>query len=501
MSGRAADEAGQPVSGQIVRVNSRAVVEAARQDLEAFESLMLNSIDRLGLPTEGIIVDVREREKLLRNAEDALDKLDDEQRARASYISKMMMAASVGLFDAALTYLWDETISELRKRVAAFDVEYFFDLAEPDPAKRKGLRTPEDLPKLDDSKLMEAAAKIQLISNIGYRQLDHIRYMRNYASSAHPTDVSLTGLNLVAWLETCIREVITLPHATVVAEIGRLLYNIKTKRMSQNELDIAAAFFDNLPLEQADNLAAGLFGIYNPPDASPDTQDNVRNLWPDLWPYVGEDKRIDFGVKLARFRANGDTDRATRARELLDLVDGTAYLADTERKAELSQALDDLIAAHEGWDNFSNEPPVARRLQALVGKHGQVPDGFSTTYVRQLIYVFLTNGHGKSWAADPIYKELIGTFDSAQAGIARRTFADSTISSRLQRTLAREKWAELLDLIEPKLTGRRDRTLLDTVRAFSGTPDRLILDSEVKRQLGVVRKPRSGTSRRPGAKS
>lgn len=379
MIDRSADGAGQPVSGEIVRANPRVAVEAARQDLEAFEGLMLASIDRLGLPTEGIIVDVREREKLLRNAEDALDRLDGEQRARASYISKMMMAASVGLFDAALTYLWDETISELRKRVAAFDVEYFFDLAETDPAKRKGLRTPEDLPKLDDSKLMEAASKIQLISDVGYKQLDHIRYMRNHASSAHPTEVTLTGLTLVAWLEVCIREVITLPHATVVAEIGRLLHNIKTNRMSQTEVDIAAASFDNLPPDQADNLAAGLFGIYNPPDATPDAQDNIRKLWPEFWPYVGEDKRIDFGVKLARFRANGDTDRATRARELLDLVDGTAYLADSERLAELSQALDDLLTAHEGWNNFANEPAVASRLQALVGKHGQVPDGFSTS--------------------------------------------------------------------------------------------------------------------------
>lgn len=31
----------------------------------------------------------------------------------------MIMAGSVGLFDAALNYLWDETVIELRKRVIA----------------------------------------------------------------------------------------------------------------------------------------------------------------------------------------------------------------------------------------------------------------------------------------------------------------------------------------------------------------------------------------------
>ncbi|MEV0539263.1 hypothetical protein [Nocardia salmonicida] len=496
MSERAGD-AEQLVSGQIARADPRIQVAAAGKDLQAFEDLMLNVIDQWGLPTEDIIVNVREREKLLRNTPDALEALDGPQRARASYVAKMILAASVGLFDAALNYLWNETINELRARVASFDVAYFFDLAETDPARRSTLRTPEDLAKIDDSKLMEAANRIKLISDVGYKQLDHIRYMRNNASAAHPNQVTLTGLKLAEWLETCIREVITLPRDNVVAEIGRLLHNVRTQRLAEAELTAAAAFFDNLPPDQADNLAAGLFGIFNPPDATPDTQDNVRNLWPELWPYVGEDQRNECGIKLARFRANGDADRAQRARDLLDLVDGTAYLPESDREAELAQALDDLTNAHEGWNNFYQEPPVAQRLLNLVGTHGQVPARFSPTYVRQLVYVFLTNGNGTAWNADPIYKELIGKFDPNQAGIALRVFADSKIASRLQHDLSRTKWAELLDLIAPKLTGRRDRTLLDAIRAFNGTPDQLKLDSGIKQQLNLS-SPR-GRSKPPAA--
>jgi hypothetical protein len=35
--------------------------------------------------------------------------------------------------------------------------------------------------------------------------------------------VELTGMQLAAWLETCVRQVITLPYDTVTAETGRLL--------------------------------------------------------------------------------------------------------------------------------------------------------------------------------------------------------------------------------------------------------------------------------------
>ncbi len=53
---------------------------------------------------------------------------------------------------------------------------------------------------------MRAAREMGLISDVGYIQLDHIRDMPNFASAAHPNHNTLTGLQLVTWLETCIRE-------------------------------------------------------------------------------------------------------------------------------------------------------------------------------------------------------------------------------------------------------------------------------------------------------
>ncbi|MEU7384996.1 hypothetical protein AB0A91_34560 [Streptomyces sp. NPDC042207] len=256
---------------------------------------------------------------------------------------------------------------------------------------------------------------------------------------------------------------------------------LKSKRLPQDELKKAAAFFDGLEQDQADTLAAGFFGIYTPADAAPETLDNVRSLWPDLWPLVSEDARNEVGIKLARFTANADTDRATRARELLELVGGSSYLPEPERVAEIQQALDDLKRAHEAhMRNFAEEPPAARRLKDVVGRHGDIPKQVVRSYVIHLVYVFLTNGYGVAWNAEPIYKELIGRFDGYQAAIALRGFANSQIRLRLQDDIPRKKWKELLDQIEPKLTGRGDRTFLDAVRNFRGTPDQLYQDTKIK---------------------
>ncbi|WP_177235234.1 hypothetical protein [Streptomyces sp. MUSC 14] len=455
-------------------------VQAARADLEAFEDLMFQVLEDWGLPTDNIIVAARQRETLLRNTPSVIEDLTDAERAKAPYIAKMIMAGSVGLFDAALNYLWNETVNRLRDHVAAFDVDYFFELAEPDPARRKNLKTREDLSEIGDYQLLEAANRIKLISDVAFKQLAHINYMRNHASAAHPNIEELTGLKLAEWLETCIKEVFQLKPRNVVAEIGKLLHNVKAKRLPSDELKKAATFFDGLPQDQADNLAAGLFGIYTPANATPEVLDNVRLLWPELWPMVSEDARNEFGIKLARFSANVDLDRATRARELLDLVDGSAYLPESERVAEIQQALDALKRAHEEWNNFYEEPPAAQRLKDVVGRHGDIPAQVTRSYVVHLVYVFLTNSHGVAWNAEPTYQELIGRFDGLQAAFALRSFANSKIRLRLEDKLPREKWDELLDMIAPKLTGRRDRAFLDTVRDFNGTPDELWLDSKIK---------------------
>ena len=60
-----------------------------------------------------------------------------------------------------------------------------------------------------------------MISDIGYRLLDNIKFMRNWASAAHPNQNELTGLQLIEWLETCIREVISLPLSNLSAPDAR----------------------------------------------------------------------------------------------------------------------------------------------------------------------------------------------------------------------------------------------------------------------------------------
>jgi hypothetical protein len=457
-------------------------VDAPGTELARFETGLRGMLEQFGLPTEQLFVPVNERVSMVSNVGNVLAELDAGVRAESHYVSKMVAAATVGLFDAALNYLWDELVSALRSRVVGFDLSYFFDIAAGNNADlRKGLKSEDDLPSVDDARLLRASLEIGLISDVGFARLDHIRYMRNHASAAHPNQNHLTGLELVTFLQLCIREVINTPTDTVTAHTGRLLANIKKGLLDQAAVESAAVFFDQLPPDRADTLANGLFGLYTAPDRTPVVADNVRLLWPRLWPFVRDAARSSYGLRHARAIASAETGFATAARELIDLVNGTAYLTTEVRAVDMSEALDLLSVAHEGFNNFYNEPAPARRVLDLAGEKGDVPDPIRDRYIHVVVDCFLGNGHGVSSAAAVSYEKMLARFSSADAGVALRLCMDPVYSSLLASSVGRSQWARLLDILEPKLTSTTDRNLMAAIRAFTGTPDQLRVDSAVKR--------------------
>lgn len=454
--------------------------------LSTYENSLFEFISSFGLPTDNILVPIDERKKVIRNFGDAIIGLNQDELSKAAYISKFLTAASTGLFDAALNYLWDETITQLRARIAVYDIEYFYDIAVSSD-KRKRISGVEDLCKLDDSELINGAKEIDLISDIGYRHLDFIKYMRNWASAAHPNQVVLTGLQLISWLETCIKEVITLPYSTITIEIGRLLKNIKEQVLGSSDIQTIKSFIYNLNQEKANSLSSGLFGIYTRTETNTSTRGNIKNIMPSLWERVEENIRNDFGIKYARFSVNGDVEQAQFAREFLQIVNGESYLPDQIKVTELDNVLNQLYEAHNSINNFYKEPTYAYQLERLVGTNG-VPSQINDKYVLCLIYVFLTNGNGVCYDANVVYKKLITEFNQKQIIIAICSFYNKHISSRLQFGLCQTKYKELITILSEKNVSPAVEEMIQLIEDYRAPLYTMSKDTTMKQKVEVLKK-------------
>ncbi|WP_009630949.1 hypothetical protein [Synechocystis sp. PCC 7509] len=458
------------------------------KELSSFELSVLRFLAEQGLPTEAVLVPVNERLTIFRNLVDVLSRINDQQKPHSIYISKFVAAVASGLFDAALNYLWDETILELRKRVSTYDISFFYDNAVNSPEKRKNLKDETDLHKINDSELIEGAKTIALISDIGYNNLNNIRFMRNWVSAAHPNQNKITGLQLIAWLEICIIEVISLPLSNGTIAIQKFLTNIKKNILLEEEARKIAAFFLELTPEQTNNFASGLFGIYTRIDTTSQTKQNVHRVIPYLWDRVDEQTRQQFGVKYGRFIANNDQAEARLALEFLELVSGKSYIPETLLTVEIDTALDNLINAHRGWDNFSNEPPFSKALNALINDRGEVPLSIRQKYVLGLVEVFLTNGNGVSTNAEAIYLSLVERFNTTEAVIAVLSFNHTTIATKLQQALCQKKYRELLQIMKTKVSAPAVKELINEIEYYKGPLFRLREQSEFKSKVDNMRK-------------
>lgn len=437
-------------------------------DLRTFEVSLLGIVEGLGLPVEKILVPVSHRQKVFQQVPGVLEELEDTKLADAAYLSKFMAAVAAGLFDAALNYLWDETIRAVRRRAADYDLNYFFDqAAEPGSDLRGKLHGADDMKLIDDQKLLVAANRIGLITDLGHRQLDLVRFMRNHASAAHPNQSELRASQLVDYLDTCITEVINPDDSESVIHVRRLLANIKASAIDPAHAAEMAVPFENLIQDQADNLGMGFFGIYTRPGAETFVLTNIRLLLPALWEQISEEVRKQFGVKAYRFRINHQAAEAELAREFLDTVDGLSYLPDDARVPLIDGALDALLSAHRGWSNFAAEGLPAQDLVRLLGDGFDVPRGIQEKYVTVIVYVFLTNGFGVSWSANPVYEELISNFTTREATYALNTITNTTVANRLHQPLSKQKFGELLHLLEGKIVSGPRRALFDELRRMS----------------------------------
>ena len=123
------------------------------------------------------------------------------------------------------------------------------------------------------------------------------------------------------------------------------------------------------------------------------------------------------------------------------------------------------MVAHNSFNNFYNEPSFAKQLRSVVGNHGSVPPQMNFQYVKVIVSVFLTNGSGVAWEADPIYIELIKNFDAKQSFIALTSFMDeSSIRSKLQFSLCQKKFIEMLGYLKSNITSEGVLNLLVEIR-------------------------------------
>ena len=443
-------------------------------------------LGELGLPHEQVLVPVHERQRVISNVPDVLELIDANRKSTSIYLSKFIAACGAGLFDAALNFIWDETVVNLRNKVARFDLEYFYDSVITDTKRRSKLKDESDLQKIEEWELIRGCHLTGILSDIGYKHLDYIRDMRNWASAAHPNQNDLTGFQLISWLETCIREVIAKEPEGPVIEVKRFLNSIRNTTLTEQDAQYIRAGIEYLPAELATSVLRTLFGMYTTKDSAVHIKSNIKLVARSAWNVAPDEVKYECGFKYATFASNGEVERKGAANEFLSVVGGLPFLPNDTLALEMSEKIDSLFAAHTGFNNFHNEPAHARALDAYVSSAGTIPDAVRKSYVKTLVMARIGNGHGTSDMAVTYYENLIAKFGEVELREVALLLVDREFSSRVGLRSCVSSFKALVGRLAPRTTNQVTQQAFAQIQgATDAQIPNLGKDSSFKRILGI----------------
>lgn len=434
-------------------VNSTLVPNTIENSIEAINAPLAQFLTHCHLPTDNILAPIEERTTVIQSFERVISTLPLLEREKATYISKFAISIAVGLFDGALSFLWDETIQALRKKIESFDIEYFYNIAMTINSRYKGLVDPQDLPAIGDHDLLEISRRIGLIDDMNHRRLDQVNYFRNHGSAAHPNNTSLSGLEILGFLETCLKYAICADFEVAVIQVKRLLENIRKGGIHPSDYNVICEEIIRLPQERIDDILNTIFGMHHDPKTNPDAISNILGIAPKVWKAATHPTKLRLGAKFGYFRVNGETARKERVQIFLDTVEGNIYKDEDSLSQELIEKLQSLRSAHYGVNNFYNEYPYAVSLKASLGPVG-IPKAAQYDFVKIISTCAIGNGLGYKQGVDeralPIYEEFINRFGDEEIIIFCKLFEDHEFIGDLVRVTASNRAKIMADYLKSR---------------------------------------------------
>ena len=430
--------------------------------------LILND---LGLPSENIIASVDERENIMKMLPQLMNSIPESQKRDATYLSRFVAGAVIGLFDASLNYVWNAVVISLRQKIIYFGIDTFFDNAVADKV-REQYKNEDDLLGIKDKTMLETLRKLEWISNVVYLKLCHILDMRNQIGASHPNSYNINSFELLGWLKTCVTEVINDKPSSSAVHIKKIVEQIKKSTSSLDDITIGTIGKEvkKFSSVMSGTLLRALFGIFIVESTSVEARENVLKLSKEIWKYCRDDIKYDIGEKKLFFRNNLQKNKEDLTYKFLEYCDGLPYLSLTERSLEISGLCDDLHTVHNEWDNYYHEPPIAKKIMKYISQPSDIPNDreekIIKTFLECRIGREVTYCQGVSPGAVGYYDSLFKMLTEEQIKIALTEIKYQMESISIGKSIRAKNIRKIIDIFIREDISDRLKEILNYIVEF-----------------------------------
>ncbi len=373
---------------------------------------------------------------------------------RSEQHARMCIAVAVGLFDAAINYVWNSAVIELRNKVRRFGLNVVEQLTGKDFDEDK-------LDDLKDTELLQLCLKLNLISEDAFFFLDQCRDTRNNFSSAHPPMGTIDDDEFIVFLKRCGKYALSHTANPTGVDTVALIKSLKSDRFTSQQTTEWCRRIVETHDAQRELIFATLHGIYCDPSSAEESRLNSLDLCQQCSANFTPAVRSELLNRHSDYIAAAQNDRQIASQAFFEKVGLLKYLGTAEQHTILSHACSRLMSVHQAFNNFYNEPPFAARLKEL-SEQVAVPESCQHEYVEAIITCAVGNEYGVCRAALPDYRSLISSFSPREVDIALSLHNSKTVFGNRYKlnSKCRKRYAKLLvDCIDPESVSTKRRSV------------------------------------------
>jgi hypothetical protein len=369
-----------------------------------------------------------------------------------------------GNYEVASTYVWTRTMALLKRQLGSLGAEFIGELLQrPEIDEFTDVAT-----VISDREAISLALDLGAISPLQGKRLFHSQEIVTYfaglsSDSAGYDDEVMTREEAISCLRVCVQGVLGQENVGVAEDFKRFRDKLASQTLGPDSREIeklrgSPYFF----VRTAISVLLSLFKTAKGAQLEHAAR-NALLIIPEFWSVLKEPERWQIGQAYAEEYNEGRKESLKGLHSVLLKISGFDYVPENLRSSTFVKVANDVISAHEGFDNFHNEPAPMRELARL---GTSIPGPALAICITAILCVKLGNRYGRSNAAQNSADELVDGISKERwmHYLDGRLSDDRRILYKLDEMKPQANWVTLikkLDLDFGSIQSRQIKKLLN----------------------------------------
>ena len=348
-------------------------------------------------------------------------------------IKKINDAFEAQLYDMATEYAWLRTINYLREKVMSFGKAFVLEML----GRRNDKETPADF--LSEVDIINLSADLGFINKTAKMLLLQCNENIKHFSSKDVAD-EIDRPMAESCIKNCVKYVLSMHDDEYQFSFAKFREKLTRAQLNADDesfrlLVNSPYFFKRTTVRTLLNLAKSSEG-----GELENVLANMSFMIPKIWNDLLSDDRWPVGFAYSESVSEGNRPLVNALKSVLLKIKGFDYVPENLRSLTFINVANKLLEAHFNFDNFYNEPPLAKALLSL-GTSIPVPAiGVCLTAV---LACKIGNYYGVSRGAESYLDDILRTITEErwQYYLDQILPVDEVILIKLLSTVTAERWA------------------------------------------------------------